>query len=121
MMPFTCIAAGGAICLLAATSPVAEDAPASFNQCTSCHSAARGLKPMIGPNLFGAVGSRAGKRSGYAFSNAMKTSGIVWNAQSLDAFIANPQQVVRGTKMTFFGERDPDKRREIVAYLTTLK
>ena len=127
MVPFTYIVAGGAICLLSATSLVAETSPArpaepaSFNQCKQCHSAAPGLKPMIGPNLFGVVGSRAGSRSGYAFSNAMKASGIVWNAQSLDAFITSPQQVVRGTKMTYFGERDPDRRREIVTYLTTLK
>lgn len=126
-MPFTYIAVGSAICLLAATSliagtaPARLTAPASFNQCRPCHVAAPGLKPLIGPNLFGVVGSRAGSRSGYAFSNVMKASGIVWKKQSLDAFIANPQQVVRGTKMTYFGERDPKKRREIVTYLTTLK
>ncbi|WP_404338001.1 c-type cytochrome [Sphingomonas sp. MMS12-HWE2-04] len=117
--------AGGV--LLSAPSFVARavspDAPApnAFNQCRTCHVAAPGLKPLLGPNLFGVVGSRAGSRSDYAYSSGMKASGIVWNTQNLDAFLANPQRMIRGTKMTYFGEKDPVRRRAIVVYLETLR
>lgn len=125
VLPIAYVVAGCGLWLSAslgartAMAPLPASNP--FNQCRTCHVAAPGLKPLLGPNLFGVVGSRAGSRSGYAFSAAMKASGIVWNAQTLEAFIANPQQLVRGTKMTYLGEKDPARRREIVAYLTALK
>jgi cytochrome c len=95
--------------------------PAAFNQCKACHVVVKGQKPTIGPNLFGVVGSKAGARADYMYSPALKGSGITWTTAQIEAFIAAPQQVVRGTKMSFFGERDAAKRRAIVAYLSGLK
>lgn len=46
---------------------------------------------------------------------------ITWNAKTLDTFITAPQSAVKGTKMSFFGEKDPTKRTVIIAYLQGLK
>ena len=47
----------------------------------------------------------------------MRTSDIVWDEETLDALIANPQSVVPGTNMYFRGVPDPADRAHIIAYL----
>ena len=50
----------------------------SFGQCAVCHTAAQGQPHRIGPNLYGVVGATAGKMDGFAYSAAMRDSGVVW-------------------------------------------
>jgi cytochrome c2 len=45
---------------------------------------------------------------------------ITWDETSLDKFLANPQDVVHGTKM-FASVPDAHQRQDIIAYLDTLK
>ena len=40
-----------------------------------------------------------------------------WTAEALDAFIADPQSVVPGNEMGFFGIGDTGERRALVEYL----
>jgi cytochrome c len=94
--------------------------PAAARQCALCHTFEKGGARMAGPNLFGIVGEKAGVRPGFAFSPAMKASGIVWTPETIDAFIAEPQKVVPGTRMAFAGESDPARRRAIVDYIQSL-
>ena len=94
--------------------------PEPVRQCALCHTFEKGGARMAGPNLFGIIGEKAGVRQGFAFSPAMKASGIVWSPETLDAFIAAPQKVVPGTRMAFAGERDPARRRAIVDYIQSL-
>jgi cytochrome c len=47
----------------------------------------------------------------------MKRSGIVWNARTLERFLAAPTEVVPGTTMTYAGVPDAGERRDLVAYL----
>ncbi len=54
---------------------------------------------------------------GYRYSYEMRTSGIVWDEETLDALIANPQEVVPGTNMYFRGLPDASDRADIIAYL----
>lgn len=118
------IPAMAAACGPGATISQAQAAPATpaaFNNCKACHVVGAGQKATLGPNLYKVLGSKAGSRPGYVYSAAMKASGITWNAKTLDAFITNPQAAVKGTKMSYFGERDPQKRAAIIAYLTALK
>jgi len=100
----------------------AQDAGAgerAFAQCAACHSidGSNGA----GPSLKGIVGSKAGNMPGFHFSRAMKNSAIVWNAQTLDAYIANPQAVIPGNVMPYSGLPDAKKRDDLVVYLQTLK
>ena len=48
----------------------------------------------VGPSLRGVFGRRAGAADDFRFSPALKRSGITWNAQTIDAYIADPQQAV---------------------------
>jgi cytochrome c len=47
----------------------------------------------------------------------MGVSGIVWDEESLDVLITNPQELVPGTNMYFRGVPDPAERAHIIAYL----
>jgi cytochrome c len=64
-----------------------------------------------------AAGSIDGSVRNYRYSYDMGVSGIVWDEESLDALIANPQSVVPGTNMYFRGVPDPAERAHIIAYL----
>jgi len=55
--------------------------------------------------------------AGYSYSDALKASGVVWDADHLDKWIADPRAVVATTKMTFFGVKDAKDRRDVIAYL----
>lgn len=100
--------------------PSLASAPASFAQCTSCHTIKQGLN-AVGPSLFGVVGRKAGSLAGYSYSDALKNSGKTWDEASLDAWIAAPMKDVPGTKMTFAGVTDAAKRKEIIDFLKTVK
>ncbi len=103
-----------------APASAANAAPAAFAICKSCHAVEKD-KHMIGPSLFGVFGTKAGEIPGYPFSAAMKASGLTWDDATLDSFLANPMKVVPGTRMTYAGQSDPAKRKEIIEYLKTLK
>lgn len=90
-----------------------------FSQCAACHSidGSNGA----GPSLKGIVGTKAGAFPGFRFSRGMKNSPIVWDAKSLNAFIANPQASIPGNVMPYSGLADAQQRANLVAYLQTLK
>ena len=117
-----------ALSLLASLAPVAaapeesdEGQVAFNNSCRTCHSFKAGDN-RLGPTLHGVVGRKAGSIEGFAFSPAMKSSGVTWDAATLDKFISDPNQVVSGNKMQpFGGVADAGERKKIVDYLGTLK
>lgn len=94
--------------------------PATFAICAACHSIAAG-RNGVGPSLASIAGRKAATLQGYTYSNALKNSGITWDAASLDRWLTSPQRTVPGTKMPFTGISDPARRREVVNYLLTLK
>jgi cytochrome c len=103
-------------------TPGAGDASAggmSFMQCADCHSTTS--SHGTGPGLRGVVGRTAGKAPGFAYSAAMAKSSLVWDAKSLDAFLANPKAALPGTSMDFPGVKEASERADLIAYLATLK
>ena len=90
---------------------------AKFAVCRSCHSIDQGGADMIGPNLWGVFGSKAGAKPGFSFSDDMKAAGWTWDADHLDKWIENPKAVLAGTKMTYVGMQDPTDRRDLIAFL----
>ena len=98
----------------------AQDAAAgekSFIVCRACHQIGPGAKNGVGPVLNGVVGRKAGTYPGYAYSAANKDSGIVWTSDELEKYLANPQAVVPHTKMIFPGLKDPQKVKDVIAFL----
>ena len=77
----------------------------AFKKCTSCHNAENGGKNGTGPNLWNIVGAQAGGKSDFKYSSAMSTSGLTWDYETLDAFIAKPTKYLKGTNMNFVGEK----------------
>ncbi len=102
-----------------AETGAASAAPAAFQICKTCHSVNAG-ENRVGPSLHGIVGSTAGDVAGYAFSPALKASGIVWTPEKLDQWLQGPMKMVPGTKMVQVVP-DAAKRQEIISYLETLK
>ena len=51
----------------------------------------------------------------------MKNSGLTWDEATLMTYLEKPQEMVKGSKMTFAGLKDPADRTNVIAYLQTLK
>lgn len=88
-----------------------------FAQCRSCHTTAQGGPNMTGPNLWGVFGRKAGSAEGFAYSDGVKAASFTWDAEHLDKWITDPRAMIPGTKMTFFGIKDPKDRVDVIAYL----
>lgn len=85
--------------------------------CQACHTLRAGEPPNIGPNLFGVFGRAAATREGFEYSAALAASGIVWTTETVEAWLASPNDYVPETKMVFAGYGDPSDRRDLIAYL----
>jgi cytochrome c oxidase assembly protein Cox11 len=85
--------------------------------CSACHAADQN---KVGPMLDGVVGRRAGSVPGYPYSTALAQAGITWDADTLDKWLAGPQHFIPGAQMPF-SLPDAVRRRDVIAYLQTLK
>jgi cytochrome c len=90
-------------------------------QCAMCHTATKGGATILGPNLFGVVGRKAGSVAGYSYSPHMKAATWSWTDDKLEAYLPAPRDMVPGTKMTYGGLRDPGKLADLMAYLDSQK
>jgi cytochrome c len=113
-----------ALAAMALAAPAAaQDAAAgekAFGQCKACHSVVAGQN-RIGPSLAAVVGRKAASVAGFSYSAAMKAKGVAWTEANLDTYLAKPAAYVPGTKMAFAGIADVKKRKDVIAYLKTLK
>ncbi len=91
-----------------------------FDNCKGCHEVGQGARDRIGPHLNGIFGRAAAAQEGYAYSRAMRRAGadgLIWTAQTLDAFIEDPRALVSKTRMSFRGIDAPADRANLLAYL----
>lgn len=86
-----------------------------YERCAACHAIDRN---RTGPQHCGLFGRRAGTAPGFTdYSAAMRNSGIVWNAKTLDQFLRNPAAMVPGTMMGYAGIADAGERADLIAWL----
>lgn len=85
-----------------------------YQQCAACHSLASNA---TGPKHCQLIGRQAGSLPDFDFSPAMRESGLIWDAQTLDEFLTSPISYVSGTRMGFAGFSDAEDRADVIAYL----
>lgn len=90
-----------------------------FARCANCHQVGPNARNIFGPELNGLVGRRAGGLPGYAYSPALRQAGFVWDEARLAAFLRDPQKVVPGNSMRFWGLSDDEQIADLLAYLRT--
>ena len=88
-----------------------------YQGCEGCHSIDEN---DVGPRHRGVVGRKAGSLKDYAYSPALKGSGLTWDEANLDRWLINPSAMVPGTKM-FFKIDDAQSRADLIAYLRQQK
>lgn len=118
---------GAILAAVVSVPAVAQGAPdaargrTAFVQCVACHSTAKGAAHKIGPNLAGVAGAPAAAQAGYNYSPALKRANIRWDDAKLSSYLERPSRLVPGTKMAFPGVSDPARRRDLIAYMKTLR
>ena len=84
-----------------------------YEACQDCHSLD---KNDVGPRHRGVFGRKAASLPDYDYSDALKSANIVWNEETLDKWLTDPQAVAPGGKM-FFHLDNPQDRADVIAYL----
>lgn len=87
---------------------------ALYGRCKACHSLDR---DRTGPRHCGLFGRRAGSIPGFSYSQAMLSSGVIWTAETLDAFLADTRGFLPKNRMGYAGIKDPGERADLIAYL----
>jgi cytochrome c2 len=89
---------------------------ARFQECAACHRLESGANE-VGPSLQGIFTRKAGELQDFRYSPAMKRSGIVWTAQTIGQYIADPQAMIPANRMPYAGMASPADRADLIAYL----
>lgn len=89
--------------------------------CAACHTFNAGGATRVGPNLFGVAERSIAGVPGYRYSPALKSHEGHWDEGKFDAFLKSPRGYAPGTYMTFPGISSDHDRRDVIAYLETLK
>lgn len=90
------------------------------HSCTVCHSPLAGLHKE-GPSLAGVYGRRAGSVPFFANYRALRGLDVVWDEDTLDAWLADPQGFTGRSSAMAVKLADPQDRADVIAYLQTLK
>ena len=124
MKTATTIAAALAAMLIASPA-MAGDAAAGGKlfkaQCAVCHATSASAPAGVGPKLHAVVGRKAGSAPGFAYSPAMKGSGLVWTTAELRRYLADPARTVKGNRMPYAGLKNPPQLDDVLAFLATLR
>ena len=116
------------LALLAGGAAAAQDAPAAgdpalggkvFAKCRACHQIGPGAHNFVGPELNGLIGRHSASAPDYTYSEAMKSSGLVWDEATFKDYIRDPKAKVPGTKMSFAGLTKQSDIDNVTAYLKT--
>jgi cytochrome c len=86
-------------------------------RCSACHSVDDN---RVGPMHLGVFGRKAGSVKSYSYSEALSKSKVIWNRDTLTAWLTNPEALIPGQRMGYAMDNGQD-REDVVAFLATLK
>jgi cytochrome c len=92
-----------------------------FKKCLPCHRVGPDAKTVVGPQLNGIVGRKAASIEGYAYSKAMRNSGLTFDEATLTEYLKAPRGLVPGINMAFVGLKKDQDIADLIAYLKTFK
>jgi len=93
-----------------------------YRQCARCHQIGAGAVDRVGPHLNGVFDRSAGQSEGFGYSEGLRragANGLVWDYDTLDAYIEDPRALVSRTRMNFRGIAGQQDRDDLLAYLRT--
>ncbi|GGB83284.1 hypothetical protein GCM10011352_06410 [Marinobacterium zhoushanense] len=93
---------------------------AVFHKCEACHTI-DSAKNGFGPDLHGVVGRKAGTVPRFAYSDALKNSGLTWTEDNLRQWVVDNEGLVPGTRMRHVSVSDPVEQDYLIAFLKSLK
>lgn len=89
-------------------------------ECASCHQVGEGATHRIGPQLNHIFDRGAASHDDFRYSGALERQGrdgLTWDLRRLHAYIENPRALVSGTRMSYRGLKDEERRSDLIAYL----
>ncbi|MBF0367888.1 MAG: c-type cytochrome [Magnetococcales bacterium] len=97
----------------------------AVRKCIACHDMTSARRSnRVGPPLWGIFNKPAAGTENYKYSKAHTArakAGLIWNHQTLDAYLKNPKAFIPGNRMAFAGIRVDEERRQLIAYMETLR
>ena len=111
-------AAAPGIATLFASADLTKGQAVFQQECSACHSIAKGGHSGFGPNLYGIVGAKAFSVAGFTYSSAVQTkAGQPWTPDALSDWLKAPNSYAPGTAMSFAGIKNDQTRADVIAYL----
>jgi cytochrome c len=85
-------------------------------RCAGCHALD---SERVGPRLRGVFGNPAGRVPSFPYSEAVRKSGVLWDSDSLDKWLTDPDAFIPDNDMEF-RVANSGERADIISYLKTL-
>jgi cytochrome c len=94
-----------------------ESGRRTYMKCLPCHSSEKGGPHVVGPNLYGIIGRKAGSVPDYKYSGPFRTLEFTWERANLDLYLQDPARFVGGNWMSFTGLKRLEDREAVICYL----
>jgi len=90
----------------------------AFLRCEACHSIVAGAPHKLGPNLHGIFGQPAASIESFGrYTQALRNSGLVWDRETLRAWLEAPARLVPGTSMVYHNTLNAAQLDALLDYL----